>query len=178
MPLNKASQPISAARSAAAVSVVKKGLPVPAAKITTRPFSMCRTRAAADIGLGDRRHRDRRQDAGVDADLLERVLQRQRVHHRRQHAHIIGAGPVEALGGAGQAAEDVAAADDEAELMPLPWRRAISSASRATASGSMPNWPSPIRASPDSFRRMRLKRGRGIGLGGPFGSGVSGRRAP
>ena len=39
---NMASQPISAARRAAAVSVVKKGLPVPAAKITTRPFSMCR----------------------------------------------------------------------------------------------------------------------------------------
>ena len=27
---------------AAAVSVVKKGLPVPPAKMTTRPFSMCR----------------------------------------------------------------------------------------------------------------------------------------
>jgi hypothetical protein len=33
---------ISAARSAAAVSVVKNGLPVPAAKITTRPFSRWR----------------------------------------------------------------------------------------------------------------------------------------
>ncbi len=36
------SQPISTARRAAAVSVVKNGLPVPAAKITTLPFSMCR----------------------------------------------------------------------------------------------------------------------------------------
>ena len=33
---------ISDARSAAAVSVVKNGLPVPAAKITTRPFSRWR----------------------------------------------------------------------------------------------------------------------------------------
>ena len=33
---------ISSARSAAAVSVVKNGLPVPAAKITTRPFSRWR----------------------------------------------------------------------------------------------------------------------------------------
>ena len=32
----------SAARSAAAVSVVKNGLPVPAAKITIRPFSRWR----------------------------------------------------------------------------------------------------------------------------------------
>src|SRR3990167_2022199 len=37
-----ASAPISTARSAPAVSVVKNGLPVPAAKITTRPFSRCR----------------------------------------------------------------------------------------------------------------------------------------
>ena len=42
VPLSSASQPISAARRAAAVSVVKNGLPVPAAKITTRPFSRCR----------------------------------------------------------------------------------------------------------------------------------------
>ena len=33
---------ISSARSAAVVSVVKKGLPVPPPKITTRPFSRCR----------------------------------------------------------------------------------------------------------------------------------------
>ena len=37
-----ASAPISIARSAPAVSVVKNGLPVPAAKMTTRPFSRCR----------------------------------------------------------------------------------------------------------------------------------------
>ena len=37
-----ASAPISTARSAPAVSVVKKGLPVPAAKMTIRPFSRCR----------------------------------------------------------------------------------------------------------------------------------------
>ena len=59
-------------------------------------------------------------------DLLERILQRQRVHHRRQHAHIIGAGAVEALGGGGHAAEDVAAADDQAQLVALLLRAAIS----------------------------------------------------
>ena len=37
-----ASASISAARSAAAVSVVKNGLPVPPAKMTTRPFSRWR----------------------------------------------------------------------------------------------------------------------------------------
>jgi hypothetical protein len=40
--LRIASALISIARSAAAVSVVKYGFPVPAAKITTRPFSRWR----------------------------------------------------------------------------------------------------------------------------------------
>ena len=43
VPLNRASQPISAARKAAAVSVVKNGFPVPAANRTMRPFSRCRS---------------------------------------------------------------------------------------------------------------------------------------
>ena len=42
VPFSMASASISAARSAAVVSVVKNGLPVPPAKITTRPFSRCR----------------------------------------------------------------------------------------------------------------------------------------
>ena len=42
VPFNNASASISAARNAAAVSVVKNGLPVPAAKMTTRPFSRWR----------------------------------------------------------------------------------------------------------------------------------------
>ena len=39
--LSTASAPISAARSAAQVSVVTNGLPVPAAKMIARPFSRC-----------------------------------------------------------------------------------------------------------------------------------------
>jgi hypothetical protein len=42
VPLRITPAPISAARRAAVVSVVKYGFPVPAAKITTRPFSRCR----------------------------------------------------------------------------------------------------------------------------------------
>ena len=41
--LRYTSAPISAARRAEAVSVVKKGLPVPPPKMTTRPRSRCRT---------------------------------------------------------------------------------------------------------------------------------------
>ena len=42
VPLQSNSAPISAARSAAGVSVVKNGFPMPAAKTTMRPFSRCR----------------------------------------------------------------------------------------------------------------------------------------
>src|SRR5688572_14650783 len=42
LPMRMTSAPISAARSVAAVSLVKYGLPVPAAKMTTRPFSRWR----------------------------------------------------------------------------------------------------------------------------------------
>src|SRR4029450_16424 len=46
---------------------------------------------------------------------------------------------------------------------PWPFAEAISPARPATASGSIPNWPGPINASPESFSRIRLKRGRVIG---------------
>ena len=60
MPFSSTSQFISLARSAAAVSVVKNGLPVPAAKTTTLPFSICRSARrriygshTLDIGIAD-----------------------------------------------------------------------------------------------------------------------------
>ena len=40
----------------------------------------------------------------------------ERVHHRGQHAHVVGLGAFHAGGGAGDAAEDVAAADHDADL--------------------------------------------------------------
>src|SRR5688500_13704804 len=52
---------------------------------------------------------------------------------------------------------------------------AISPARRAAASGSMPNACSPISASPDSFRRMRLKRGRGMVVRSAEGAAGVGR---
>ena len=47
---------------------------------------------------------------------LERLLQRERVHDRGEHADVVGLGAVHALGRSGQAAEDVAAADDDGDL--------------------------------------------------------------
>src|SRR6185295_20397083 len=58
------------------------------------------------------------EDARRDVELFERVLQRQRVDHGRQHAHVIGGGAIHAAGAGGDAAEDVAAADDDRGLDP------------------------------------------------------------
>ena len=41
--ISTTSAPISSARCAAVVSVEKYGMPTPAPKMTTRPFSRCRT---------------------------------------------------------------------------------------------------------------------------------------
>ncbi len=48
--------------------------------------------------------------------VFEGVLQRERVLHRGDHADVVGRGAVEALGGGRDAAEDVAAADDDGKL--------------------------------------------------------------
>ena len=74
--------------------------------------------APADIGLADRVHLDGGLHARIHARPLERVLHGKRVHDRRQHAHIVGRPALHALGRAGQAAEDVAAANDDAQFNP------------------------------------------------------------
>ena len=73
-------------------------------------------RAAPDVGLGHRRDLERREHARGEPDLLERVLERQRVDHAGQHAHVVGAGAVHALARRRDAADHVAAADHDADL--------------------------------------------------------------
>ncbi len=98
----------------------------------------------------------RRQHARVRAARLERVLQRQRVDDRRQHAHVVGVRAVHAARAGGDAAEDVAAADHQRDLDAqavdvddlvgdLRQRRRVDAVV----------WPEPIRASPESLSRMR-----------------------
>ena len=72
--------------------------------------------APADVRLGQLLHLDRALHAREDAQLLQRVLQRQRIDDRRQHAHVIGAGAIHSLGAGGNPAEDVSAPDDDADL--------------------------------------------------------------
>ena len=69
-----------------------------------------------DVRLGHLRHRDRRLHAHLRARLLEEVLQRERVHHGAEHAHVVGAAAVHAALAELRAAEEVAAADDDGDL--------------------------------------------------------------
>ena len=107
---------ISIARSAAAVSVLKYGLPVPAPNTTTRPFSRWRIARRRMNGSATARISMAVTTRVTDALLLERILKRQRVDHRGQHAHVVGGGAIHAARARGDAAEDVAAADDDGRL--------------------------------------------------------------
>ena len=73
--------------------------------------------ATANIGLADLVHLDSTHHAAGNIVVLEGILQGKRVHDGRKHAHIIGLGALHATGSAGHAAENVAAADNNADLM-------------------------------------------------------------
>ena len=116
VPLRMTSAFISIARRAAAVSVVKYGLPVPAAKTTTRPFSRWRTARRRMNGSATARISMAVATRVTMPGVLERVLQREGVDHRREHAHVVGGRAVHAARARREAAKQVAAADDDRGL--------------------------------------------------------------
>jgi hypothetical protein len=90
------------------------------------------------------------------AALLEGVLQGEGVDHRRQHAHVVALRAVHARARALEAAEDVASADDDADLHAEPVQLGDLGGDALQGLGRMPKPPSsPQRASPLSLRRMR-----------------------
>ena len=116
VPFRMTSAFISIARSAAAVSVVKYGIARAGREDDDAAFLEVANRPAADERLGDRAHLDGGDDARQDAVLLERVLHGQAVDDRGEHAHVVAGGAIHALRAGGHAAEDVAAADDDADF--------------------------------------------------------------
>src|SRR2546422_2785539 len=73
-------------------------------------------RTPPDVWLRQLFHPNRRHDARIDALLLEDVLQRERVDDGSEHPHVIGGHAVHSLFAGGRPAQDVAAADHEAQL--------------------------------------------------------------
>ncbi len=47
-----------------------------------------------NVGFGDLLHRDRGLNAGFNTSPLKGILEGEGIHHGRQHAHIIGRGPI------------------------------------------------------------------------------------
>ena len=73
-------------------------------------------RLAADVGLGHLLDVQRRLHARFNAVVAAAVLQRHRVHHGGEHAHVVARGAVHAGRAERNAAEDVAAAHDDADF--------------------------------------------------------------
>ncbi len=73
-------------------------------------------RPSLDERFGNLLHLDGRLNAGHDAAVFEGALEGQAVDHGGQHPHVIGGGPVHTAGAGFDPAEDVPAADNDAEL--------------------------------------------------------------
>ena len=116
VPLRMTSAFISIARRAAAVSVVKYGLPGTGGEDHDAALFQVAHRAAADERLRYGAHLDRRRDACGHVDVLQRVLERERVDHGRQHAHVVRGGAIHAFRAGRETAEEIAAADDDGRL--------------------------------------------------------------
>ena len=72
--------------------------------------------APPDVRLGNFADLERAQHARRHVDLLERVLDRQRVQHRSEHSHVVAGGTFDAHVGGLESAEDVTAADHQSQL--------------------------------------------------------------
>ena len=72
--------------------------------------------AAANKRLGNLVHLDGRLHARIDSLLLECVLQRERVDHGCQHAHMVSGNTVHLFGLLGHAAEKIPPTYDDCDL--------------------------------------------------------------
>ena len=91
---------------------------MPAAKITARPFSRWRIARRRMNGSATSRMSIAVCTRVCTPALLQGVLERQGVDHRGEHAHVVAGHAVDAAVARGQAADDVAAADDDGDLHP------------------------------------------------------------
>ena len=73
--------------------------------------------ATTNIGLANLVHLDSAHNAARNIVMLESILKGKRVHNGCQHTHVIGLSTLHATGSTGHAAENIAAADNDADLM-------------------------------------------------------------
>lgn len=113
--LSITSQFISAPRNAAAVSVVKNGLPVNGENHDFAFFQILNG-FRTGVSFSDLLHRQCGLYARFDAQGFKCVFECQGVHHGRHHAHVVGSGAVHAACLCRYAAENVTAADNDTDL--------------------------------------------------------------
>ncbi len=144
-------------RRQAAESVVKKGLPVPAAKDHHVAIDERADRLAPVIVVHDPTHRYGGHDLGGNIGTLQRITHRQRIHHCGQHTHVIAGHPIQSR----LPAERRRETDCRHRLQGPPARRCrpvdpIASAIESRILGSIPKLSLPVSASPLSLSSIRL----------------------
>ena len=137
-------------------------------------------RAPSNVRLGDLTDLHRRLHARGDAGALERVLQCEGVHHRREHPHVVALRAVHPDARALEAAEDVPPADDDADLHAERVHLGELCGRRADDVGVDPEPAvAPARASPLSLSTMRrYARPDSAGGGATVRPSSKGSRAP
>ena len=145
----------SIARRAAAVSVEKYGLPVPAANSTTRPFSRCRTA---------RRRMNGSATVRISMAVSTRVTAPWRSRASDSASAFMTVASMPMLSAVARSMPRALAASPR-KMLPPPMTTATSTPSRCTSTtscaiwsatgGSMPYERSPMSASPDSLSRTR-----------------------
>ena len=92
------------------------GIPGAAGEDHHAAFVEVAHRAPPDVRLRQLFHANRRHHPRIDALLLQDVLQRQCIDYGREHPHVVGGHTIHPLLARRRAAQNVAAADHEAEL--------------------------------------------------------------
>ena len=83
------------------------------------PLLQVTDRPQRQIGFSDLGHRNRSLNACGNTRLVDEVLEGQRIHDGSEHAHVVGAGTLQALTSQLRAAEEVATTDDNRNLHAL-----------------------------------------------------------
>src|SRR6185312_8151306 len=89
----------------------EKGVAGPGGEDHHTPLLQVADGAAADVVLANLVDADGGHHPRVEAEALQRVLHRDRIHDRGQHAHVVGGHTIHPGARETRAAEDVAAAD-------------------------------------------------------------------
>ena len=86
--------------------------------MTTRFLFQVANGPAANVWLGHRLHANRGHEPGFHTHRFQRILERQSVHDRGEHSHVVGGGLLDRFiaGRELSTAENVAATNDNGQL--------------------------------------------------------------